>query len=177
MLALQKARQPEKIKPPHWIDQQLANRKGPSLTQGKKLRPLCSLGGKFAIALNVSEFLLRDARMFIRFAVSPEPKKKPQKAQCADAHERPAPSPKTDNWRNCQRGKDRSDICAGIENACGERPLFFREPLRHCFNACGKYGRFPQTERDPKSRKGREGRADCCAHRSEAPERHRQRIA
>src|SRR5437660_6277163 len=114
--------------------------------------------------------------MLIRFAVSAEPKKKPQKAECADSHERPAPSPEADNWRNRQRREDRSDICAGIENASGECALLFGEPLRHCFNACGKYGRFAKTECDAKSRKGRERRADCCAHGSEAPERHRQRI-
>src|SRR5204863_101250 len=71
--------------------------------------------------------------------------------------------------RNDERRKDRAGVRAGIEDARGEGPLLFGEPLAHALDGAGKVGGLAEAEQRARGGKGRGGASERMADRREAP--------
>ena len=88
-----------------------------------------------------------------------------------------APSVVDGNPGNDERRENGSDICAGVEDAGGQRALALRKPLGDGLDGGGKVSGFAEAEEEARDAEFEGGIGQRVAHRGEAPDAHDDDVA
>src|SRR3546814_7799984 len=93
----------------------------------------------------------------------------------SDLIESDPPVEREDEYRHQQRGDDRADIGAGVEDADREGALALREPVGDGADAGGEIARFADAEAEPRHRELGDGAGETVRHVADRPDQNRDR--
>jgi len=117
------------------------------------------------------------ARLHARSAQEPPPEQDPSKACRAGDDERRAPPVAQRQIRNRQRGEDRADIRAAVEDAGGQGALRLRKPIRHRADGGWKVRRLAQSEGEARDSEAHRTACQRVRHGRRAPQGDGHRVA
>jgi len=126
VVALEEVGHPEEIQPPDRVGEELADREGPGLPQGKHRRPGQRHDRLGRITVDVRQLRGGHARMLLGPPIAEHPPDHPDEAQQAGDQERPLPAVVDGDPGHDERGDQGTDVRAGVEDPGGERALLLR---------------------------------------------------
>src|SRR5579872_4048114 len=146
MFAMQKGWNPEQVKPPDGIGEELGRCECPGLAKRPQLLPRYFPQGLGGIAINIGQFAWGEPRMLFWAAINHQPRQQPAGAEKAGKQKCPSPAQVNVNPGDSKRRQDRSHVGAGVEQAGGESTLLAGKPFGNRLDAGGKVARFSQAE-------------------------------
>src|SRR5437016_2360362 len=145
MLALQIVRNPEKIEPPDRVNHEFSGGKRPGLFERQQLRPFDFPRRSSRIALNILKLAVRAVAMLFGPSVEQQPQNQPCEAESPCEQESPPPTQMHRNPRHDQRGNDRANVRARVENPRRQRPFFLWKPFRDALDTRGENTGFAES--------------------------------